>query len=146
MNDEQLWERFAAATLPHAEWTHRLHLRVAWLFLSRYPLDEAHVLMRVGIIRLNAAHGLVETPTRGYHESITRAWLIVLGSLMKQASSQDSDYFMERHAEHLGQAALFAHYSRERLLRTEARARFVEPDLLPLPSEGGAAEIRAVGA
>ena len=84
MDDQDLWEAFGSETLPESEWTHRAHLRVAWLHSSRYPLDEAHVMMRVGIIRLNAAHGLVETAARGYHETITRVWLVVVRAMMRR--------------------------------------------------------------
>ncbi len=68
MDDQELWQAFGSASLPEKDWTHRSHLRVGWLHSARYPLDEAHVLMRVGIIRLNATHGLVETAARGYHD------------------------------------------------------------------------------
>jgi len=133
MTDEELWHAFGATTLPEKEWTHRGHLRVAWLFSSRYPLDEAHVLMRVGIIRLNAAHGLVETAARGYHETITRVWLAVVGALMKEVPSESSAAFVDACGERLGREALLLHYSRERLASLEARSRFVEPDRAPLP-------------
>jgi hypothetical protein len=45
----------------------------------------------------------------------------------------DSREFLLLHAELLGNDAPLRHYSRERLLGVEARARFVEPDLAPLP-------------
>jgi hypothetical protein len=134
LNDSELWEAFAQAALPEKEWTHRAHLRMAWLFSARYPLDEAHVLIRVGIIRLNAAQGLVETPARGYHETITRVWLVLMRALMKEVPAKDSLDLIERCADRLGKDALLRHYSRERINGVEARARFVEPDLLPLPT------------
>jgi hypothetical protein len=134
MNDLELWDAFSQAALPEKEWTHRAHLRMAWLFSSRYPLDEAHVLIRVGIIRLNATHGLVETAARGYHETITRVWLVLMRAMMKEVPSPSSLDFLEVCTERLGRDALLRHYSRERLGSLEARARFVEPDLLPLPS------------
>jgi hypothetical protein len=134
MTDEELWHAFETATLPEKDWTHRGHLRVAWLFSRRYRLDEAHVLMRVGIIRLNATHGLVETATRGYHETITRVWLAVVGALMEEVPSESSAAFVDACGERLGREALLRHYSRERLGGLEARARFIEPDLAPLPA------------
>src|SRR5258707_8229350 len=75
LDDVALWEGFVGARLPPAEWTHRAHLRMAWMFLRQHPLDAAHLLFRVGIIKLNASHGLTETVTRGYHETLTRVWL-----------------------------------------------------------------------
>jgi len=78
LDDEALWRAFHDRTLAHAQWTHAAHLRVAWMHLARYELDEAHLRMRVGIIRLNAAHQLVETEMRGYHETLTRVWLVLV--------------------------------------------------------------------
>jgi hypothetical protein len=132
MDDQELWQAFGSASLPEKDWTHRGHLRVAWLYSQGHPLDEAHVLMRVGIIRLNAFHGLVETPARGYHETITRVWLVIVRALMKEVPAASSLAFVEACGDRLGRDALLRHYSRERLMSVEARARFVEPDLAPL--------------
>ncbi len=133
LGDEELWAAFTAAALPAADWTHRAHLRVAWMFLNRHPLDEAHVLMRVGIIRLNAFHGLVETPSRGYHETMTRLWLSLIAALMRTTGAPSSGAFVDACAGSLGKDAALRHYSRDRLTGVRARAVFVEPDLLPLP-------------
>src|SRR5690348_11419884 len=100
MDDAALWGGFTEARLPASEWNHQAHLRVAWLFLDRHPLDEAHLLMRVGIVRLNASHGLVETPSRGYHETMTRVWLALVASLRSSEDprSPSSDRFVGAHA------------------------------------------------
>ena len=133
MDDVELWDAFDTASLPEREWTHLAHLRVAWLFSQRYGLDEAHLLMRVGIIRLNAFHGLVETAARGYHETITRVWLTLVRKLMVEIESESSNAFVAGGGAWLEREALLRHYSRGRLFSAEARARFVEPDLEPLP-------------
>lgn len=133
LEDDALWAAFGAATLPAAAWTHRAHLRVAWLFLRRHALDEAHLLMRVGIIRLNAAHGLVETPARGYHETLTRLWLSLVAARMREADHPSSGAFVDAHAAALDRDAAARHYSRERITSARARAVFVAPDLAPLP-------------
>jgi len=137
LGDDALWEAFGASRLPAQQWTHRAHLRVAWMFLKRYPLDEAHVLMRVGIIRLNAFHGLVETPARGYHDTLTRLWLSLIASLMRTSDAPDSEAFVDAHQGALGKDAALRHYSRERIASVRARALFVEPDLAPLPAAAG---------
>jgi hypothetical protein len=103
------------------------------MHLDRHPLDEAHLLMRVGIIRLNAFHELVETPARGYHETLTRVWLALVAKLRVTAIETTSDAFVDAHGGALGREAVLAHYSRERLMSVRARAIFVEPDLAPLP-------------
>jgi len=134
ISDADLWERFHAPSLPATEWTHHAHLRVAWMHLRRHALDEAHILMRVGIIRLNASHGLVESATRGYHETMTRVWLHLVAAAMGATPDLDaSGPFLEAHGAPLGKDAPLRHYTRERLFSAKARACFVPPDVLPLP-------------
>jgi hypothetical protein len=39
--------------------------------------------VRAGILRLNTAHGTPNTDTRGYHETITRAYLVLLAGFAR---------------------------------------------------------------
>ena len=133
LDDDALWTAFHERTLPAASWTHATHLRMAWMHLARYGLDEAHVLMRVGIIRLNAAHGLVETAQRGYHETITRVWLVLVAALKNVERGRDSRDFLELHPGALTREAPLRHYSKTRLYGLSARSHFMDPDLDPLP-------------
>jgi hypothetical protein len=80
---------------------------------------------------LNAFHGLVENPTRGYHDTLTRVWLVLLGSLMGSTDAASSETFIDACADHLGKDAVLRHYSRDRVMSVQARAHFIEPDLLP---------------
>jgi hypothetical protein len=132
LDDESLWRAFHDQSLPSAAWTHAAHLRVAWMYLARHTIDEAHILMRVGIIRLNAAQGLVETPARGYHETLTRVWLALVLDGRRRADCRDSAAFVAAHAPSC--EAPLRHYSRELLFSCTARAMFVAPDLLALPA------------
>ena len=132
--DEELWNAFQTSTLPAADWTHHAHLRIAWMHCQKYALDDAHILMRVGIIRLNATHGLVETPTRGYHETMTRVWLALVAAAIRRTPELcTSTEFLSAHATDLVTVAPLRHYSRQKLTSAEARAVFVPPDLTPLP-------------
>jgi hypothetical protein len=132
MTDEELWTGFQDRSLTHAEWTHRAHLRVAWLHLERWELDEAHLRMRVGIIRLNAVHGTEESPKRGYHETLTRVWLAIVRALRRADASSTSLEFLTKHEGDLDRNAPLRHYSQARLFSPEARSVFVPPDLDPL--------------
>jgi hypothetical protein len=134
MDDAELMGRFTGRTLTHAEWTHEAHLRIAWMFVRDQPLDEAHCLFRIALIKLNDAHGVPESPTRGYHETITRAWLAVVGAAARRDRAADSREFLGQHPELLRKDCLARHYTAARLMSVEARARFVDPDLEALPS------------
>lgn len=135
MDDADLWQRFSTQGLTHAEWNHEAHVRTAHLHLVRWPLDEAHLRMRAGIIRLNHRHGLVESPERGYFETLTRVWLVLVGAAAKQCVPPPSSSLdlLERRPELRERDLPLAHYTRERLMSPHARAVFVEPDRQPLP-------------
>jgi hypothetical protein len=131
LDDDALWTAFHDGSLPAAQWTHAAHVRMAWMYLARHALDDAHLLLRVGIIRLNARHGLVETPTRGYHETLTRVWLILVAAARRDAVHATSAAFVA--AAPIGRETPLRHYSRPRLFSTAARAVWQPPDLADLP-------------
>jgi hypothetical protein len=132
MDDEALWAAFSARTLTHEEWTHRAHLRMAYLYLARFAdIDEAHLRMRIGIVRLNTAHGIEESPKRGYHETMTRAWLELVRHARASDPAEDSQSFLERHPHLLHRDAPLRHYTREVLLSLKARSVFVPPNVAP---------------
>ena len=132
--DAEFRERFEAAAIPHEVWTHRQHLRMAYLYLRMYRFERAIEHMRAGILRLNQAHGLVEGPTRGFHATITVAWARLLAQAIRDRPSLTrAEEFIDESPELQSSAALARHYSRELLASPLARQTFVEPDLLPLP-------------
>ncbi len=132
--DSELLDLFDSAKLPGSGWTHEAHIRAAWLYLRQHPLDDAHILIRVRIIRLNAFHNLNETPQRGYHDTLTRVMLILVRHAMADDPSTDSLTFARRLAAAIGREAVLRHYSRDLINSAAARARFIEPDLSPLPA------------
>lgn len=141
MDDETFLRLFETATLPRDQWHHREHIRTAYLYLTRYSFDEALQRMRAGIKSLNAAHGTPETPGRGYHETMTQAWIrLVFSALQDKGPTQDSNEFYERHPELSQPRLLRVFYSQELLGSSNAKANFVLPDLAPLPIPGSASK------
>jgi cellobiose-specific phosphotransferase system component IIA len=134
MDDETFIERFEAAAIPREGWRHRDHIRAAYLYLRGHPLDEATNRIRASIQKLNAAHQTPETLERGYHETITQAWMRLVHCALYQFGPCDTaDAFLDEQSQLLSKRALLMFYSRDRLMSAEAKARFVEPDLAPLP-------------
>ncbi len=134
MDDEKFLKQFEAAAIPREEWRHRDHIRAAYLYLRRHPLDEATGRIRASIQKLNAAHQTPETLERGYHETITQAWMrLVHCALCQFGPRATADAFLDEQSQLLSKRALLLFYSRDRLMSAEAKARFVEPDLAPLP-------------
>jgi len=133
VDDPTLWTGFTECRLTHAEWTHTAHVRTAFLFSQQFAIDEAHLRMRAGIIRLNERHGLVETSARGYFETLTRVWLVLVADARIRTGSVTSIELLERCPELMDRTLPLRHYSKERLAAVQARSVFVAPDRAPLP-------------
>jgi hypothetical protein len=134
MTDETFLQRFEACTLTHAEWNHRAHVKLAYLYLLRHSLDEAIPRVRAGIQALNAAHQTPEGPDRGYHETMTQAWLrIIHCTLSEYGPAQTADEFFDEHPQLAQKKVLRLFYSPGRFMSPQAKHEFLEPDLTPLP-------------
>jgi len=103
------------------------------MHVQRFDLDEAHLRLRAGIIRLNQRHGLVETGMRGYFETMTRAWLVLVADALRRAVVADSRDLLARCPELLNRELPLRYYSQALLTSVRARAVFLDPDLAPLP-------------
>ena len=116
-------------SLPKPCWTHRAHFAAAlWLLARRPDLDLPRVMP--GLIRAyNEATGVANTDTDGYHETITQAWMRLLAS----HDERDFAEFLTLHGDRVSLDLLHRYWRRETLMSDTARARWVEPDLTPLP-------------
>jgi hypothetical protein len=132
--DGEFLKAFEDCTLPFEQWKHRAHLKVAYLYLCRLPYDEALDRIRENIKRYNAATNTPETLERGYHETITVAWMrLVHFTLREYGVATSADEFLEAQEQLLNRKALRFFYSRDHLMSWRAKAEFVEPDLAPFP-------------
>ena len=131
---KKLIEAFETCTLPRADWTHAAHLTVAFWYLVCYPLPEATVRIKTGILRYNESQGVKQTKDGGYHETITLFWIHVVRHYLTMAT-------LDAHLTALLNDLInrcdtrlpLAHYSREFLFSWDARLQWREPDLKPLP-------------
>jgi hypothetical protein len=134
MTDDEFLAAFEACTLD--EFHHRDHVKVAYLYLRRHPLDDAIAKVRTGLQHLAAAWGApVDDLERGYHETMTQAWVrLVHLTLSNDGAAQSADAFCDEHPKLMEKTYLHWFYSRERLTSWEAKRGFVEPDLAALAS------------
>ncbi len=134
LGDEAFLKAFENCALPFAEWRHRAHLKVAYLYLRELPFDDALAKVRKNIQRYNAATNTPEELERGYHETITVSWMrLIQSALDERGPAASADEFVEREAEVLSKDALLKFYSRDCLFSWRAKADFVEPNLTPFP-------------
>lgn len=127
MNDSTLLERFSRGEL--SEFPHLDHVRVVYLHTRRAGRDAAVEFARAGLQRLTRQLGVPEK----YHETVTVAWARLVGERAETGPGQDFAEFLEHNPQFHRKDLLEDYYSREVLFGAAARARFVEPDLRPLP-------------
>lgn len=121
---------FETCTLPKSEWTHRAHIRMAWLYLTQFGGAEALDRIRTGILRFNTE---VLDRRQEYHDTVTVAFTRLISDRMIPGEtwtlfSRRIDDIVDRES-----PILETYYSRELLGSARARERFVDPDLCELP-------------
>lgn len=123
-----LVERFEARQIPAAEWTHEAHIRVGLFYvLDSASMEAATARMRTGINRLNESHGIPQTRTRGYHETLTVLWLHLIRSEWQRSPHWDSLWGTLQ-----DKTLPLQFYSKPLVMSWEARTGWVEPDLRSL--------------
>lgn len=127
--------RFHAATLPRREWTHAAHLEVGAWHVHHLGPERALVRLRDGIRFLNDAHGTPNDATRGYHETITAAYVTLLSDFVALFGA---DVPLGARVQRLFGTSLaetnllLAYWSRDSLFSPRARRQWVPPDRAPL--------------
>ncbi len=135
MTDEEFLAGFESCARPLDQWHHRDHIKVAYLYLLRHPLEEAITKVRAGIKAYNNSKDLPDELTSGYHETMTQAWVrIIHATLCEYGPAENADAFYEQHPQLSQKRNLRLFYSRERFVSWQAKREFLEPDLTTLPA------------
>jgi hypothetical protein len=145
MDDAELQSKFEDLSLPFDQWTHRAHLRIAYCYLRQHPFAVALERIRAGIKAYNAANKVPESPTSGYNETTTVAFVRLVDATMRAYGdvmpTADSQAFCEMHPQLSHKHILRLFYSPQRRMHPQAKTRFIEPDLTALPDPQRAAGI-----
>lgn len=137
----RIGEGLLERTLPFEHWTHAAHCIASLYLLIRRPdIDVAKSLPGI-IWRYNAATGTANTDDGGYHETITRFYLLAIDSYLARRPARGSlaetvaGFLASSFARH---GFPLSYWSKDRLMSVEARRVWVEPDLRPLDLETAA--------
>ena len=127
MSDRDLLEQFETVTLPIECFRHTEHVRVAFLYLSTFPILEALERFSAALQRFAAAHG----KSKLYHETITWAYMFLIQERMARAGrKQTCEEFARNNADILiwKDGVLTRFYRKETLRSDLARGTFLFPD------------------
>ena len=118
-------------SLPKSEWTHAAHFAAAlWLLRHRPELIIGETLPGL-ICAYNAATGVANTDTSGYHETITMASIAVAKAFLARQPTPRPlhEAIDELMATPLGRSDwLLAYWTQARLFSVDARRRWTKPD------------------
>jgi hypothetical protein len=130
-NDREFRAAFEAGAYAPADFSHRAHVRLAYVYLAGSDVDLALERMRAALVSFLSHHGI---PASKYHATLTRAWILAVHHFMHRSPEASSaDDFIERNPLLLDSKIMLTHYSADLLFSDQARADFVEPDLDPIP-------------
>lgn len=130
MDDREFLQLFHDASLQREEFRHKGHLRLAFLILSRHRREEAERIVAREIRRFAAASGAANR----YHDTLTRFWVWLVGHVMENVPKAESiDELLARFPFLLDKSLPYRHWRGDTFNSEQARAGWVEPDLVPLP-------------
>lgn len=130
-SDREFLHAFERCEIAPENFRHREHVRLAYGYLTQHDADITLTKMRCGLQRFLAHVG---APPSKYHETITRAWLLAVEHYMRERAPTSSFAQFAAAAPRLfAPGAMETHYTPELLWSEEARERFVEPNLQPIP-------------
>lgn len=129
--DQEFRCAFEAFEIAPGDFGHRGHVRLAYVYLCDSTVEEAHSRMKQALLAFLAHLGVGDSK---YHETITRAWILAVRHFMARTPvSASADDFIDQNPILLDSKIMLSHYSAELLFSTDARGRFVEPDLEAIP-------------
>jgi hypothetical protein len=127
LTDRELLEQFERATLAPECFRHTEHVRVAFLYLSRFPVLEALPAFSTALRRFAAKHGKLKR----YNETVTWAYIFLIRERLARARKRLSwEEFAQDNADLLScHGGILARFYREETLQSDlAREVFVFPD------------------
>jgi|HubBroStandDraft_1064217.scaffolds.fasta_scaffold50819_3 hypothetical protein len=111
-----------------ARFDHRQHVKFAWSTVRERGAVEAETIVSDEIRDFAARHA----PGK-YHQTMTSFWVRLVAHTLEVADSGDFERHVAQLPVLLDKRAAWRHYSDMALVGTGARARFVAPDLTPIP-------------
>ena len=129
MTDDELIAGFESCSFPNESFHHADHVRMAFLYVSRYPALEAIQRFSSALARFAAANGKPKL----YNETVTWAFLLLIRERMARAGRPETwNEFAAANPDLLSwKNSVLKNYYRDETLSSDlARTTFLFPDKL----------------
>ena len=129
LSDTQFEEAFKRATLAPQLFSHEAHLRLAWLHVKSYGVDNAILNITAQIKNYTLVLGAEDK----YNDTVTVAAIKIVYHFMQKATSDNfKDFMLEfPRLKSNFKDILSQHYGFDIFTMAESKSSYVEPDLLP---------------
>ena len=126
---------FEDGTLPKSRWTHAAHILTGSCYVHAFGERAAIDRMRTKVSAYNLAVGGQNTPTSGYHETVTVLWIKILAGFRREHPALARAPFATLAVEHFApqRDILSRYYDFDIVASQEARRTWQPPTLLSLP-------------
>jgi hypothetical protein len=130
LSDKTFLTQFESKTLDPVHFSHLGHIRLAWLYLNRMPLDTALEKVCSGINSYAISLGA----NSKFHLTITDALVRIIAKRINASDDKSWSFFLEQNNDLISdaQSILAQHFSEKLLFSEVARSTLVEPDLKSL--------------
>lgn len=129
LNDVIFEAQFADCTLEPALFSHEAHLRLAWIHLNKYGVDQAIANVCRQIKNYAASLGAPDK----YNETVTIAAIRAVYHFMLRSKTDNFQDFIAENPrlKTSFKQLLNSHYSTDIFTSERARREYLEPELLP---------------
>jgi hypothetical protein len=126
VSNEELIRCFESNAIPEDSFHHADHVRLAFAYLSQYPVLQALENFSSALKRFAAAHG----KTQLYNETIIHTYFFLIRERMARSERANWDEFARHNPDLLiWKDGILSRYYREATLQSDlARAVFLFPD------------------
>lgn len=127
LSDTEFEDQFRQMTLDPALFTHEAHLRLAWIHIEKYGVDEAIENICDQIKKFDATHG----DGTKFHVTMTVAAVKVVHHFFQKSRATSFQVFQKefpRLTSHFKEL-LDQHYSQKRMFHRNAQEQYLEPDI-----------------
>lgn len=129
LSDTEFTLGFENCTLNPELFTHEAHLRLAWIYIQKYGIENAIEVIRKQIQEYATSLGASEK----YHETITVASIKAVSFFIKKSESKTFESFINENKQLKTnfKQLLATHYTTDIFNSESAKKDFLEPELDP---------------
>jgi len=126
MNDIEFLNKFDRCLISWDDWNHYSHIRMAYLFLTKYGNKDGQSKIINGIKKFNKFHSAKKMKI-GYHETITLFWINQIRFRLIKNNNSFNEFKLQNQ-ELFKYDYIYNFYDKEVLYSDNAKLKFIKPN------------------